>query len=105
MDRTERVPLELQLQGYRLAPAEITYHLPDHPGLLQTFVWQHYDLAPDFPELRKFLDFWVRNIDGKLHSVTVARSQLVGPPTPPARGGHLAAALPAHRSAAPRVEA
>ena len=60
MPRTERVPLELQLQGYRLALAEITYHLPDHPGLLQTFVWQHYDLAPKFPELRKFLDFWSR---------------------------------------------
>ena len=59
--------------------AEITYHLPDHPGLLQTFVWQHYDLAPQFPELRKFLDFWVKNIDGKLHSVTVARTQLIGP--------------------------
>ena len=87
------MPLELQLQGYRLALAEITYHLPDHPGLLQTFVWQHYDLAPKFPELRKFLDFWVRNIDGKLHSVTVARSELIGPAQPPARGGHLAAAL------------
>lgn len=36
-------PLELQLKGYRLATAEITYRLPDHPSLLQTFVWQHYD--------------------------------------------------------------
>ena len=44
--------------GYRLATAEITYHMPDFPALLQTFVWQHYDLAPHFPRLRKFLDFW-----------------------------------------------
>ena len=41
--------------GYRLATAEIIYHLPDHPSLLQTFIWQHLDLAPDYPELRKFL--------------------------------------------------
>ena len=55
MPTNDRPPLELQLRGYRLATAEITYHLPDHPNLLQTFLWQHYDLAPQFPELRKFL--------------------------------------------------
>jgi len=79
MPTNDRPPLELQLRGYRLATAEITYHLPDHPNLLQTFLWQHYDLAPQFPELRKFLDFWVKNIEGKLHSVLVARRSLIGP--------------------------
>ncbi len=79
MPVTHRPPLELQLRGYRLATAEITYHLPDHPSLLQTFLWQHYDLAPHFPELRKFLDFWVKNIEAKLHSVSVARRSLIGP--------------------------
>jgi uncharacterized protein Usg len=74
-----RTAFERQLQGYRLATAEILYHMPDHPGLLQSFVWQHYDLAPDYPELRKFLDFWSRNLDGKLHSVTVGRTALVKP--------------------------
>lgn len=79
MRRSSNVPLELQLKGYRLATAEIVYHLPDHPTLLQTFVWQHYDLAPGYPELHRFLDFWAKNIEGKLHSVTVSRAQLVGP--------------------------
>lgn len=79
MRKVERVPLELQLKGYRLATAEILYHMPDHPGLLQSFIWQHYDLAPRYPELRRFLDFWVANLDGKLHSVTVARRQIIGP--------------------------
>ena len=65
--------------GYRLATAEITYHMPDFPALLQTFVWQHYDLAPHFPRLRKFLDFWRQNLDGELHSVTVGRSELIKP--------------------------
>jgi len=71
--------LELQLKDYRLTTAHILYHLPDHPGLLQTYVWQEYDLAPHFPVLRKFLDFWSRSLEGKLHSVRIASSQLVRP--------------------------
>ncbi|RMF11022.1 MAG: Usg family protein [Alphaproteobacteria bacterium] len=70
---------ELWLQGYRLTTAEILYHMPDHPDLLQTYVWQEFDLAPRFPELKKFLDFWEANLDGKLHSVSVASTTLVTP--------------------------
>ncbi|MEO1193330.1 MAG: Usg family protein [Pseudomonadota bacterium] len=72
--------LELQLQGYRLATAEIIYHMPDHPGVLQSFIWQHYDLDPDYPRLRQFLDYWRREIDAALHSVTVGRRALVSAP-------------------------
>lgn len=71
--------LELQLLGYRLTTAEIIYHLPDHPALLQTFIWQKFDLAPEFPELQKFLDFWRSNIEGKLHSVSVKQSSRTAP--------------------------
>ncbi len=71
--------LALQLKNYRLTTAEILYHLPDHPDLLQTFVWQELDLAPGFPVLRKFLDFWSHNLDGKLHSVRVAHAALIKP--------------------------
>jgi uncharacterized protein Usg len=67
-------PYELQVQGYRLTTAEIIYRLPDHPALLQSFIWQKFDLAPEFPELRKFLEFWSRSIEGKLHSVNVKQS-------------------------------
>ncbi len=65
---------ELLLQGYRPTTAEILYHIPDHPALLQSFVWQRLDLAPRFPVLCHFLDFWQANLDGKLHSVRVASS-------------------------------
>ena len=71
--------LALQLQGYRLTTAEILYHLPDNPGLLQTFVWQLVDRVPEFPRLNRFLDFWRREIDGPLHSVRVAHSELIKP--------------------------
>ena len=74
-----RSPLSRQLQDYRLTTAEILYHMPDHPGLLQTYVWQELDLAPRYPVLHKFLDFWSRNLDGKLHSVRVANLDLISP--------------------------
>lgn len=68
-----------QLDGYGLTTATILYRLPDHPALLQSYVWQDYDLAPRFPVLVKFLDFWKRELDGPLHSVRVAHSRLIRP--------------------------
>jgi len=62
--------------GYGLATANILYRLPDHPGLLQSFVWQFYDVAPDYPRLLKFLDFWAAEIEGAIHRVEVAHKQL-----------------------------
>ncbi len=71
--------LRRQMQGYRLTTAEILYHLPDHPRVLQSYVWQALDLAPRYPELHRFLEFWVREIDGRLHSVRVASAPVITP--------------------------
>jgi uncharacterized protein Usg len=71
--------LRLLLNDYRLTTAEILYHLPDHPSLLQSFVWQNLDLAPKFPVLNKFLGFWEKEIDGKLHSVKITSAKLITP--------------------------
>jgi uncharacterized protein Usg len=68
-----------QVLGYGLTTAEILYRMPDHPSLLQTYVWQNYDLCPKFPELFKFLAFWQQKLEGPLYSVTVAHSKLVKP--------------------------
>ncbi len=71
---------ELQFTNdYRLTTAQIFYHLPDYPKLLQEFVWQDYDLAPKFPHLQNFLGFWVHKIEGKLHSVYVAHHKIITP--------------------------
>lgn len=59
------------LQGSQLITVEIIYHLPDFPELLQSFVWQDYDMPPAFPKLHHFLHFWSLSIDGRLHSVNV----------------------------------
>jgi uncharacterized protein Usg len=68
-----------QLNDYRLTTAEILYHLPDHPNLLQSYIWQDLDIAPNYPVLHKFLDFWQREIEGSLHSVRVASAELINP--------------------------
>jgi uncharacterized protein Usg len=70
---------ELQLKGYGLTTAQIHYRLPDHPSLLQLYVWQDYDVAPAFPTLRGFLDHWQRELEGALHSVRVAHQKLIKP--------------------------
>ena len=71
--------MEKLLQHYRLTTAEIFYRLPDHPVLLQTYLWQEYDLAPKFPVLHQFLDFWDKELDGKLHSVKIASCEMIYP--------------------------
>jgi uncharacterized protein Usg len=74
--RTDRLQ---HIAGSSLTTAVILYRLPDYPSLLQTFVWQEYDLHPLFPRLTRFLQFWSRNLEGKLHRVTVANRRLVTP--------------------------
>lgn len=71
--------LETMLRNYRLTTAEILYHMPDHPSLLQSYLWQEHDKAPDFPVLMKFLNFWEKKLDGRIHSVTVASCELIKP--------------------------
>lgn len=71
--------MELMLCGHRLTTAEILYHLPDYPLLLQTYIWQEYDHSPEFPILQRFLHFWQRELDGKLHSVTITSAELIQP--------------------------
>ena len=59
------------LKDYRLVTVEVIYHLPDHPDILQSFIWQERDLLPDFPNLKKFLKYWQAHIEGAIHSVMV----------------------------------
>jgi uncharacterized protein Usg len=66
----------IPIKEYRLTTAEIVYHLPDHPGILQSYIWQAMDSAPDYPELNRFLAFWRRELEGKVHSVRVAANTI-----------------------------
>lgn len=68
-----------QLKGFSLTTAEILYHMPDYPSLLQTYVWQDYDQHPTFPKLHGFLKFWSENLDGPLFKIRVANRRLIAP--------------------------
>jgi uncharacterized protein Usg len=68
-----------QMRGFSLTTAEILYRMPDYPELIQSYIWQDYDLHPRFPKLKSFLDFWTANLEGRLYKVTVAHKQLIQP--------------------------
>ena len=68
-----------QLQGFSLTTAEILYRLPDYPRLLQSYIWQDYDVAPEFPKLVDFLEYWAANLEGPLYRVRVSHRQLIAP--------------------------
>ena len=70
---------ELMLKGYGMTTAEMYYHMPDHPHVLNSFIWQNYDLAPDHNRLLKFIDFWREEIEGRLHSVVFTHRKMISP--------------------------
>ena len=71
--------IELSVRDYRLTTAEILYHLPDFPALLQTYIWHNVDAPPKYPRLHKFLEFWEAELEGKLHSGRAASSRILKP--------------------------
>ena len=78
-ENTNETEMMLRLRGWRLSTAEVLYYMPDHPALLQSFVWQTLDLAPAYPRLRQFLEFWRREIDAVIHSVRLASGEELAP--------------------------
>jgi uncharacterized protein Usg len=75
----EQNELELRLQGWRMTTAEVLYYMPDHPRLLQSFLWQTLDLAPNYPRIRQFLDFWKAEIEAVIHSVRLSTGVELAP--------------------------
>lgn len=79
MQEADAHDLRRQLDGWRLTTAQVLYYMPDHPALLQSFTWQTLDLAPRFPRIRQFLDYWKREIEAVIHSVEVGSCDQVAP--------------------------
>lgn len=70
---------ERRLKGWRMTTAEVLYYMPDHPALLQSFVWQTLDLAPKYPRIHRFLNYWKAEIDAIIHSVRLATGETLAP--------------------------
>ena len=71
--------MKLMLSGHGLTTAQIFYRMPDFKTMLQSYLWQDYDMAPDFPKLHRFLEFWQENLDGPIHSVEFSHQKLIRP--------------------------
>ena len=69
----------MMLKGYGLTTAELFCRIPDYRNVINSFVWQDCDLAPDCPQVFKFIEFWQERIDGPLHSVRFTHRKLIGP--------------------------
>ena len=52
-----------------LTTIKVTYFLPDYKSILQEFVFQQYDILPEYPKLNKFIRFWRKNIEAEIHRV------------------------------------
>ncbi|ETW13079.1 Usg-like family protein [Roseivivax marinus] len=68
---------EMMLRGYGLTTAEIFYRMPDYQNVLNTFVWQDYEVAPDHEKLFGFIEFWQTEIEGPLHSVRFTHRKML----------------------------
>lgn len=56
----------------------VVYERPDHRWLLQEFTWETEDYVPDLPRVRRFLDYWRRELDGPISRVyVVVRGRLL----------------------------
>jgi uncharacterized protein Usg len=70
------------VKGYGLTTAHIEYRKPGSSRLViekQDFLWQTYDLFPDFPRLSSFLKYWEERLRAPILGVTVAHSKLIKP--------------------------
>ena len=52
-----------------LTTIKVIYFLPDYDSILQEFVFQQYDIMPEYPKLTKFIKFWRKNIEARIHRV------------------------------------
>jgi uncharacterized protein Usg len=71
--------IELMLAGHGMTTAHIYYRMPDFQTVLQSYIWQEFDMAPEFPKLHGFLGFWQEKLDGPIHSVQYSHQKLIKP--------------------------
>ena len=45
--------------------------MPDYHSILQEFIWQTMDIAPKYPRMMKFLEYWDLHIEASIHKVTI----------------------------------
>lgn len=49
----------------------IYYYMPDYTSLLQEFNWVTEDVVPEYPRIKKFLNYWKNNIEAVIHTIEI----------------------------------
>lgn len=65
--------------GFELVTTEVLYRMPDHPRVLNTFVWQTYDRPPALPRVQAFIHHWQAEIEAQIAQVRIACASLLQP--------------------------
>ena len=54
----------IKIRKWTIATVQVIYFIPDHLHILNEFMWQTEDELPEYPRIKRFLDYWDKNIDG-----------------------------------------
>lgn len=57
-----------------LVTLDIFYYMPDHSSIINEFVWQTEDFAPDYQRVQRFLHHWHRNVQAVIQEVLMCDS-------------------------------
>ena len=63
--------LHIRIKKWTVATVQVIYFIPDHLHILNEFIWQTEDELPEYPRIKKFLDYWDKNIDGPIKGVYI----------------------------------
>jgi uncharacterized protein Usg len=69
------IPLPTDLRGECILFTCVTYHLPNHPLLLQTFHFQFDDVAPYYQRLKRYIEHWDTKIEADIRAIDIALTQ------------------------------
>jgi uncharacterized protein Usg len=54
-----------------LVTLDIFYYIPDYSSIINEFVWQTEDVAPEYHRVHKFLLYWQKNIDAVIQEILI----------------------------------
>ena len=66
-------------KNWTLATVHVVYYIPDYLHIVNEFSWQTEDTRTDYPRIKRFLDYWDKNIAGPIKDVYIIDHDDVNP--------------------------
>ena len=54
-----------------IVTVNVFYWMPDYQHILQQFIWQTYDVKPEYPRVHNFLNYWHDNIEAVIEEIEI----------------------------------